>query len=233
MVFSTADEPALAKYKDRIRKQTTQQLLMSNPQKVPFDGPAEHFKTQSEMHFEMQCILNMSDAAEFCAACDGWAKTVAVIKEFTKNLGRAAADVSGHVKSLETKAKNAKEKEEKEKQKVEVTKAREDAKAAAEQVRQNMKQASPVSSFFTVDFEKAAVPLIKILEGDAAKNASSDEPFLLTKNNEQKLWAGSSAVDKFLASYAGAYKKAKDVKAAGRGQIPINELKPRMRQPSS
>ena len=221
VVFANAEPSAVADYKVRIRRQSTLQLLTSNPHKKPFDADPATFMTESEMKKEMQRILELTTPEDFVKARDAWTATVATIKEFTKNLTRASSDIMGHVKSLETKAKTEKEKTEKELQRQDVAKAREDAKKAADDIRKNMRNAAPQAQLFELDFEKAGVAAIAKFEGQGHLNEKPDLPFILAKYDRQKLWMANETVDKALAAYGNSYKKSKDVKAQGRGQAPL------------
>ena len=221
IVFASADDDVLAAYKEKIRRQDMCTLLKNNPQKRPFDGEAKDFLSHVEMQSNMQLILEMEDADKFVEARDSWNRTVNLVKEFAKNLSRAATDVVGHIKSLETKCKIQKERADKEAQKKIVAKAREDAKTAADAIRATMEQSKSKPSFLDLPFDTLNIPKIKLYDGKVPEGASLDEPFILEKHDAQKLWCASKPVDKLLASYAISCKKAQDYKATGRGQQPM------------
>ena len=220
-MFASADDDVLAAYKEKIRRQDMHTLLKNNPQKRPFDGEAKDFLSHVEMQSDMQLILEMEDADKFVEARDSWNRTVNLVKEFAKNLSRAATDVVGHIKSLKTKCKIQKERADKEAQKKIVAKACEDAKTAADAIRATMEQSKSKPSFLDLPFDTLNIPKIKLYDGKVPEGASLDEPFILEKHDAQKLWCASKPVDKLLASYAISCKKAQDYKATGRGQQPM------------
>ncbi|CAE7529917.1 unnamed protein product [Symbiodinium sp. KB8] len=223
IVFANSEPQLLQDYKSAVRQQSTSELLANNPHKKPFDQDPKTFRTNAEMTREMQRIMEISDEKEFLKARDAWNATVTTVKEFIKNLGRASSDLVTHIKSLETKARAEKEKSEKERQKADVAKAREEAKKAAEDIRRNLAKTEAKPLLSDVDFAAAKVPEICKHEGNGFHDKKADEPCVLINNDKQKLWLASEAVDKALATYGTAYKKAKDVKANGRGQAPIQD----------
>ena len=187
MMFGNAEPSALQEYKTKIRKQSTVELLKNNPHKKPFDASIDTFKTQAEMQKEMQRILDLNEAETFIAARESWNDTVNTVKEFIKNLARAATDMSAHIKSLETKAKSEREREEKEKQRQEVAKAREDAKKAADDVRQNMAKSAPRAKLFEINFEIAGVPKLATFRGNEFNDKEPNLPCRLIESDKLKL----------------------------------------------
>eukprot|EP00972_Heterocapsa_arctica_P082130 12105218-Heterocapsa_arctica.AAC.1 len=103
--------------------------------------------------------MEITDGEKFQEARDEWAKIMVAIREFCKNLGKASADMTGHIKTLEHVRKSEAENAVKNKQKDDLMQVRLEARLAAEAIR-NKGQATAAASetLYTVSFDKLKIP---------------------------------------------------------------------------
>jgi antitoxin component HigA of HigAB toxin-antitoxin module len=222
MVFTSAEEEVVLQYRAAIRRQTTQQLLKANAQKTPFEGDPAAFKSDAEMTKFQVDIMEAATAEEFLNGKETWACAVQAVRTLMKNLGKSAADVQGHIRTLEHVAKTDAENAIKDKQRADLHQIRLEAKEKAEAIRSSKKAAADVTPpLFSLNMSELQIPKFMLLAGDQAEKPHLDTPYVLQGSDRMLLWLADPAVDKSMASYAATYKKAKDCKLSGRGQYPM------------
>eukprot|EP00972_Heterocapsa_arctica_P048200 7107382-Heterocapsa_arctica.AAC.1 len=97
-----------------------------------------------------------------------------------------------------------------------------EARLAAEAIRnKGQAVAAAGETLYAVSLDKLKIPAFESLLGDVAALPDADQPFVLKQSDKMQLWLADAVIEKTLASFAGTHKKAKDSKATGRCQYPL------------
>lgn len=154
---------------ERLKKLSLMAFMQENKTGKVLSGEFSHLVPLSDMLDIIGVVLDQQSVPEYLNMKDRWALQVRAATEVATTITKAIADVNSHIQIKTAESKRAAKRKSENDEKVAMKKAREEATAAAAEIKQQKhSETTKVKHIFAVDFGAFldAVPNFGRIEGD-------------------------------------------------------------------
>ena len=167
--------------------------------------------------------LTERDPLEFAKLKKEWALKEKILQCIPKAIKQAADDISKHMKVKVTENNREKRRCDEQTSKDALRKIREDAQAAADQVKRRKTEGKKAQALFTITLPVETVPQVPMLTNTCKSGDHWKSPWMMSGGEDLAACLGGSALQRALSSWGSQYKRAMSNAKLTQASLPMED----------
>ena len=188
-----------------------------------WDGNVADLPTLEEVEEMQDKALTERDPLEFAKLKKEWALKEKILQCIPKAIKQAADDISKHMKVKVTENNREKRRRDEQTSKDALRKIREDAQAAADQVKRRKTEGKKAQALFTITLPVETVPQVPMLTDTCKSGDHWKSPWMMSGGEDLAACLGDSALQRALSSWGSQYKRAMSNAKLTQASLPMDD----------